>query len=36
MPPQDAISADELEAVHLASLQVLEEIGIDVLDAEAA
>ncbi len=35
MPPQDAISADELEAIHLASLQVLEEIGLDVLDAEA-
>jgi trimethylamine--corrinoid protein Co-methyltransferase len=33
--PVAAVSADELEAIHLASLQVLEEIGIDVLNAEA-
>ena len=35
MPPQDAVSADELETIHLASLRVLEEIGIEILDAEA-
>jgi len=30
-----AVSADELEAIHLASLEVLEEIGMDFLDEEA-
>ncbi len=34
-PPVAAISADELEAIHLASLEVLEEIGMDFLDEEA-
>jgi trimethylamine--corrinoid protein Co-methyltransferase len=34
-PPVEIISADELEAIHLASLQVLEEIGMDFLDEEA-
>src|SRR5215471_18692368 len=29
--PIEAVSADELEAIHLASLRVLEEIGIDFL-----
>ena len=33
--PTRAISDDELEAIHLASLQVLEEIGIDFLLPEA-
>ena len=33
--PVPAVSADELEAIHLASLGILEEIGMDVLDAEA-
>jgi len=33
--PVEIVSADELEAIHLASLNVLEEIGMDVLDAEA-
>jgi trimethylamine--corrinoid protein Co-methyltransferase len=31
--PVDAVSADELEAIHRASLTVLEEIGMDVLHA---
>jgi trimethylamine---corrinoid protein Co-methyltransferase len=34
-PPLQAVSADELEAIHEASLQILEEIGIDVLLPEA-
>jgi trimethylamine--corrinoid protein Co-methyltransferase len=34
-PPVAAVSADELEAVHEASLRVLEEIGMDVLLPEA-
>ena len=34
-PPTQAVSADQLEAIHLASLKVLEEIGVDVLHAEA-
>ncbi|MEL6375439.1 MAG: trimethylamine methyltransferase family protein [Pseudomonadota bacterium] len=33
--PMDIISADELEAIHQASLDVLKEIGIDFLDDEA-
>ena len=33
--PTDGVSADELESIHLASLRVLEEIGMDFLDAEA-
>ncbi|MBE9557414.1 MAG: trimethylamine methyltransferase family protein [Proteobacteria bacterium] len=33
--PVAAVSADQLEAIHRASLTVLEEIGIDVLNAEA-
>ena len=33
--PVTAVSADELEAIHLASLEVLEEIGMDFLDEEA-
>jgi trimethylamine--corrinoid protein Co-methyltransferase len=33
--PVAAVSADQLEAIHQASLKVLEEIGIDVLNAEA-
>ena len=34
-PPMQIVSADELEAIHEASLTVLEEIGMDFLDAEA-
>ena len=34
-PPTDGVSADELEAIHQASLRILEEIGMDFLDAEA-
>lgn len=33
--PTEAVSADELESIHDASLRVLEEIGMDLLDAEA-
>ena len=33
--PTEVVSADELESIHLASLRVLEEIGMDFLDAEA-
>ena len=33
--PTDVVSADELESIHEASLRVLEEIGMDVLDDEA-
>ncbi len=34
-PPIDLLSADELEAIHLASLQVLETLGINFLLPEA-
>jgi len=34
-PATEIISEDELEAIHLASLRVLEEIGLDVLHDEA-
>ncbi len=33
--PTEVASADELESIHLASLRVLEEIGMDFLDPEA-
>ncbi len=33
--PTDIVSADALEAIHGASLTILEEIGMDFLDAEA-
>lgn len=33
--PTEVVSADELEAIHVASLRVLEEIGMDFLDPEA-
>src|SRR3954447_25195477 len=33
--PTEVVSADELEAIHLASLRVLEEIGMDILEPEA-
>ncbi len=35
LPPAEIVSADELEAIHQASLTVLEEIGIDFLNPEA-
>ncbi|TKT79095.1 trimethylamine methyltransferase family protein [Aquamicrobium sp. LC103] len=34
-PPTQIVSVDELEAIHLASLRVLKEIGVDVLHADA-
>ncbi len=34
-PPVDLVSADELEAIHDASLTILEEIGMDFLHEEA-
>ena len=33
--PTEVVSADELEAIHLASLRVLSEIGMDFLDPDA-
>jgi trimethylamine--corrinoid protein Co-methyltransferase len=33
--PVDAVSADELEAIHQASLTILEEVGMDFLDFDA-
>jgi trimethylamine--corrinoid protein Co-methyltransferase len=33
--PTDVLSADELESIHVASLRVLAEIGMDFLDEEA-
>jgi trimethylamine--corrinoid protein Co-methyltransferase len=33
--PTDVVSADELEMIHDASLQILEEIGMDFLDEDA-
>ena len=33
--PAEAVSADELEAIHEASLVILEEIGLDILNSEA-
>ncbi len=35
MPPTDIVSADALEAIHDTSLTILEEIGMDFLNAEA-
>ena len=34
-PPMEVLSADQLEHIHLASLTVLEELGMEVLGAEA-
>ena len=34
-PPTDFVSSDQLEAIHAASLTILEEIGMDFLNAEA-
>src|SRR5262249_15592346 len=33
--PIDAVSVDELEAIHQASLTILEEVGMDFLDPDA-
>src|SRR6187200_885691 len=33
--PTEVVSTDELESIHLASLRVLEEIGMDFLDPES-
>src|SRR6476646_8437713 len=33
--PTEILSADEIESIHLASLRVLSEIGMDFLDADA-
>ncbi len=35
LAPTEVVSADELESIHIASLRILEEIGMDVLDPEA-
>jgi trimethylamine--corrinoid protein Co-methyltransferase len=34
-PPTELLSADELESIHVASLRVLSELGMDFLDADA-
>ncbi len=34
-PPLEVLSEDHIEAIHLASLRILEEIGLQVLDDEA-
>jgi trimethylamine--corrinoid protein Co-methyltransferase len=34
-PPVELLSADEIEAIHQTSLTILEEIGMDFLDADA-
>jgi trimethylamine--corrinoid protein Co-methyltransferase len=34
-PPTALLSADEIESIHLASLRVLSELGMDFLDADA-
>ena len=34
-PPFNIASADQIEAIHLASLRILKEIGIAFLDKEA-
>ena len=33
--PTEIVSADELESIHIGSLRVLSEIGMDFLDADA-
>ena len=33
--PTNVVSADELESIHIASMRILEEIGMDFLDEEA-
>ena len=33
--PTEVVSADELESIHVASLRILAEIGMNFLDAEA-
>jgi len=30
-PPMDVLSTDQLEAIHLTSLRILEELGIEVM-----
>ena len=35
MRPSEVVSEDELEAIHLASLRILRDIGMDFLDGEA-
>ena len=34
-PPQELLSADELESIHLASLRILEEMGMDFMSEQA-
>ncbi|WP_460448498.1 trimethylamine methyltransferase family protein [Alsobacter sp. SYSU BS001988] len=34
-PPMDLLSADQLEAIHLASLRILEELGVEVMSPRA-
>src|ERR1700722_2739773 len=34
-PPMEVLSADQLEAIHLTSLRILEELGIEVMSSRA-
>src|SRR5271154_6786976 len=34
-PPMQVLSADQLEAIHLTSLRILEELGMEVMSARA-
>jgi trimethylamine--corrinoid protein Co-methyltransferase len=34
-PPMDVLSADQLEAIHLTSLRILEELGMEVMSSRA-
>ena len=35
-PPLELVSADELEAIHLGSLRILKEIGMEIMSSEGA
>jgi len=34
-PPMEVLSADQIEAIHLTSLRILEELGMEVMSARA-
>lgn len=34
-PPMEVLSADQLEAIHLTSLRILEELGMEVMSSRA-
>ena len=35
LPPLEILAPDQLEALHLASMRILEEVGLDFMDDEA-